>query len=51
MNRDGEDPDASTDFEHARVAYFKEVLDVPLQETKSVLASPETDFRRPVTDC
>jgi acyl-CoA thioester hydrolase len=38
----------ATYFEHARVAYFEEVLDVPLQETKSVLASLEIDFRRPV---
>jgi acyl-CoA thioester hydrolase len=38
----------ATYFEHARVAYFEEVLDVPLRETESVLASLEIDFRRPV---
>ncbi|WP_128476147.1 acyl-CoA thioesterase [Halorussus pelagicus] len=35
-------------FEQARVAYFEEVLDVPLREIESVLASLEIDFRRPV---
>ncbi|WP_137285154.1 acyl-CoA thioesterase [Halorussus salinisoli] len=35
-------------FEQARVAYFEEVLDVPLHEIESVLASLEIDFRRPV---
>lgn len=38
----------ATYFEQARVAYFEEVLDVPLQETESVLATLEIDFRRPV---
>jgi len=38
----------ATYFEHARAAYFEEVLDVPLRETESVLASLEIDFRRPV---
>ena len=35
-------------FEQARVAYFEEVLDVPLRDIESVLASLEIDFRRPV---
>ncbi|WP_135824327.1 acyl-CoA thioesterase [Halorussus ruber] len=35
-------------FEQARVAYFEEVLDVPLREIESVLATLEIDFRRPV---
>lgn len=38
----------ATYFEQARVAYFEEVLDVPLRETASVLASLEIDFRRPL---
>ncbi|WP_276301818.1 acyl-CoA thioesterase [Halorussus lipolyticus] len=35
-------------FEQARVAYFDEVLDVPLREIESVLATLEIEFRRPV---
>jgi len=35
-------------FEQARVAYFDEVLDVPLRDIESVLASLDVDFRRPV---
>ncbi|NEU56145.1 thioesterase family protein [Halorussus sp. MSC15.2] len=38
----------ATYFEQARVAYFEEVLDVPLHEVESVLANLEIDFRRPV---
>jgi len=35
-------------FEQARVAYFDEVLDVPLRDIESVLASLDIDFLRPV---
>jgi acyl-CoA thioester hydrolase len=35
-------------FEQARVAYFEEVLDVPLREIETVLANLQIDFRRPV---
>ncbi|UPV74720.1 acyl-CoA thioesterase [Halorussus limi] len=35
-------------FEQARIAYFEEVLDVPVDEIESVLANLEIDFRRPV---
>jgi acyl-CoA thioester hydrolase len=35
-------------FEQARLSYFEEVLDVPLREVESVLATLEIDFRRPV---
>ena len=38
----------ATYFEEARTAYLQEVLDVPLREINSVLASIEMDFRRPV---
>jgi len=38
----------ATLLEEARLAYFREVLDVPLHEVESVLASLELDFRRPV---
>ncbi|UPW00742.1 acyl-CoA thioesterase [Halorussus gelatinilyticus] len=35
-------------LEQARIAYFEQVLDVPLRDIESVLASLELDFRRPV---
>ncbi|WP_135852908.1 acyl-CoA thioesterase [Halorussus salinus] len=35
-------------FEQARVAYFDQVLDVPLRDIESVLANLEIDFLRPV---
>lgn len=38
----------ATIVEEARVAYFREVLDVPLDEFESVLATLELEFRRPV---
>ncbi|WP_115863061.1 acyl-CoA thioesterase [Halorussus litoreus] len=39
----------ATILEEARVAYFREVLDLQLNEIGSVLASLELDFRRPVS--
>lgn len=35
-------------LEHARTAYFEDVLDVPLPEVDTVLAHLELDFRRAV---
>lgn len=39
----------ATYLEQARVVYFEEVLEVPLYEIQSVLATLELEFRRPVT--
>jgi acyl-CoA thioester hydrolase len=38
----------ATYFEHARAAYFEDVLDVSLSEVASVLAHLELDFERAV---
>ncbi|WP_135830390.1 acyl-CoA thioesterase [Halorussus halobius] len=38
----------ATLVEEARVAYFREVLDVPLDEFGSVLATLELEFHRPI---